>query len=98
MLGSLLSTARWCLLPPTRRLFSTSSILEAGYKMKTHSGAKKRWRSLANGTAFKRDKAFHSHLNASKSPARKNRLSKTAYSTPTQAVKLKKLLLPYGSN
>jgi len=40
-------------------------------------------------------KAGHSHLNASKSPARKNRLSQTTYSEGRQTVNLKKLL-PYG--
>ncbi|KAF7768235.1 hypothetical protein Agabi119p4_7478 [Agaricus bisporus var. burnettii] len=59
------------------RLFSTTSAVEAGYKLKSHSGAKKRWKSLASGNSFKRDKAYHSHLAVSKSPARKNRLSKT---------------------
>jgi hypothetical protein len=34
------------------RLFSTSAVLQS-YKLKSHSGAKKRWRSLASGT-FKR--------------------------------------------
>ncbi|KAF5360443.1 hypothetical protein D9756_004704 [Leucocoprinus leucothites] len=81
----------------SRRLFSTTSVVEAGYKMKSHSGAKKRWRSLASGTSFKRDKAYHSHLAVSKSPGRKNRLSQTTYSNPTQTHKLKKVLLPYGS-
>jgi hypothetical protein len=40
-------------------------------------------------------KAGHSHLNNGKSPARKNRLSQTAYSEGRQTVNLKKLL-PYG--
>ncbi|THV00827.1 hypothetical protein K435DRAFT_656573 [Dendrothele bispora CBS 962.96] len=80
------------------RLFSTTSVSQAGYKMKSHSGAKKRWRSLASGNSFKRARAGHSHLNVHKSPARKNRLAQTAYSTDAQTHKLKKLLLPYGSN
>jgi len=56
----LLQTAQSCLRaypltnltrsPP--RLFSTTPAVEA-YKMKSHSGAKKRWRSLS-GSAFKR--------------------------------------------
>lgn len=37
----------------TARLFSTSAVAEAGYKLKSHSGAKKRWRSIASGI-FKR--------------------------------------------
>ncbi|KXN88271.1 hypothetical protein AN958_07730 [Leucoagaricus sp. SymC.cos] len=99
----------------SRRLFSTTPIIEAGYKLKSHSGAKKRWRSLASGKSFKRvrvvslkedcvnhrkmqDKAYHSHLAVSKSPARKNRLSQTAYSNPSQTHQLRKVLLPYGSN
>ncbi|KIM43293.1 hypothetical protein M413DRAFT_444112 [Hebeloma cylindrosporum] len=77
------------------RLFSTTPAVEA-YKMKSHSGAKKRWRSLS-GSAFKRGKAGHSHLNVSKSAGRKNALSTTAYSNSAQTHKLKKLLLPYGS-
>ncbi|KAJ3887254.1 hypothetical protein GG344DRAFT_55999 [Lentinula edodes] len=81
-----------------RRMFSMTSVVEAGYKMKSHSGAKKRWRSLASGSSFKRGKANHQHLNVTKPPARKNRLSTTAYSTAAQTHKLKKLLLPYGSN
>ncbi|PPQ91680.1 hypothetical protein CVT25_012893 [Psilocybe cyanescens] len=82
----------------TSRLFSTTQSVEGAlYKMKSHSGAKKRWRSLGSGSAFKRGKAGHSHLNTSKTPARKNRLSTTAYATPAQTHKLKKLLLPYGS-
>jgi len=102
--GQLAWTAQSCLrshpsatafLP---RFFSVSSVAEAGYKMKSHSGAKKRWRSLASGSDFKRGKACHSHLNVSKNAARKNRLSTTAYSNSAQSHKLKKLLLPYGSH
>ncbi|KAF8073719.1 hypothetical protein FPV67DRAFT_761871 [Lyophyllum atratum] len=100
-LGRLLSTARSWSSPTSviaSRLFSTTSLAQAGYKMKSHSGAKKRWRSLASGIAFKRGKACHSHLNTSKNAGRINRLGQTAYATDTQAVKLKKRLLPYGSN
>ncbi|KAH6908000.1 ribosomal protein L35-domain-containing protein [Coprinopsis sp. MPI-PUGE-AT-0042] len=81
-----------------RSAFSTSPVAEAGYKMKSHSGAKKRWKSLGNGTAFKRAKAGHSHLNAHKSAEQKNRLSGTAYANATQAARLRKQLLPYGSS
>ncbi|KAF8903109.1 hypothetical protein CPB84DRAFT_1814744 [Gymnopilus junonius] len=101
----LLGTAQSCLrqqqqplsLSSLHRLFSTTQVVEAGYKMKSHSGAKKRWRSLASGNLFKRGKAGHQHLNVSKPPGRKNRLSTTAYSNSAQTHKLKKLLLPYGS-
>lgn len=37
----------------------------------------------------------HSHLNVSKRPGRKNRLSLTAYSAPSQTAKLRKLM-PYS--
>ncbi|KZT65801.1 hypothetical protein DAEQUDRAFT_676189 [Daedalea quercina L-15889] len=79
----------------TARLFSTSAVAHA-YKLKSHSGAKKRWRSIASGV-FKRGQAGHQHLNVSKSMSRKNRLSQTAYSNHSQTVRLHKLL-PYGSS
>ncbi|KAI0771424.1 hypothetical protein BC629DRAFT_1291744 [Irpex lacteus] len=76
------------------RQFSTSTV--APYpKLKSHSGAKKRWRSLSGGN-FKRAHAYHSHLNANKGSGQKHRLAKTAYSHGKQTVTLKKLL-PYGS-
>ncbi|KAJ7175912.1 hypothetical protein C8R46DRAFT_891269 [Mycena filopes] len=99
MFSHFLSTVRLCasqtLWRP--RPFSTTSILEAKYKMKSHQGAKKRWRSSPGLKSFKRGQAFRSHLNANKSPARLNRLGNTAYSTPAQTHKLRKVLLPYGS-
>ncbi|EJC98050.1 ribosomal protein L35 [Fomitiporia mediterranea MF3/22] len=64
-------------------------------KLKSHSGAKKRWKALANGQ-FKRAQAGHQHLNEHKRPSRKNRLAQTTYSSTTQRAKLHKLL-PYGS-
>ncbi|KAI5896814.1 uncharacterized protein SCHCODRAFT_02615905 [Schizophyllum commune H4-8] len=90
--GRLLATAQACALPG--RSFSTTACLG---KMKTHQGAKKRWTSLPSGK-FKRAHAFHQHLNTNKTPAQKNRLGKTAYSTHTQTVKLKKAILPYGTH
>ncbi|KAI8994146.1 hypothetical protein BD414DRAFT_481548 [Trametes punicea] len=78
----------------TTRLFSTSAVTYFP-KLKSHSGAKKRWRSIASGI-FKRGRAGHKHLNVNKSPARKNFLSQTAYSHGSQTSRLKKLL-PYGS-
>src|ERR1700722_27418 len=99
------------LLAGTRSL-STSAIVQAAkYKLKSHSGAKKRWRSLSGGNfkrasfkfltpsslklIFPQGKAGHVHLNVVKRPGRINRLGQTAYSTPTQTACLKKLL-PYG--
>ncbi|GBE85029.1 Putative mitochondrial ribosomal protein new15 [Sparassis crispa] len=75
-------------------MLSTSAVLQYP-KLKTHQGAKKRWRSLPSGL-FKRPKAGHQHLNTRKSSARKNALSQTAYSHGSQTATLNKLL-PYGS-
>ncbi|KAH8114702.1 ribosomal protein L35 [Phellopilus nigrolimitatus] len=76
------------------RSFSTSAVSEFP-KLKSHSGAKKRWRAIANGH-FKRAQAGHSHLNVTKRPGRKNCLGRTAYSNSTQKAILKKAL-PYGN-
>lgn len=65
--------------------------------MKSHSGAKKRWRSVGTSDVFKRAKAYRGHLNVTKSAGRVNKLGNTAYSSHTQSVRLKKQLLPYGS-
>ncbi|KAH9850117.1 hypothetical protein C2E23DRAFT_325181 [Lenzites betulinus] len=78
----------------TARMFSSSAVAPFP-KLKSHSGAKKRWRSIVSGI-FKRGKAGHKHLNVNKSPGRKNALSQTAYSHGSQTATLKKLL-PYGS-
>ncbi|KAH9971917.1 hypothetical protein BGW80DRAFT_1317168 [Lactifluus volemus] len=79
---ALLSTARQFIIS-SPRLFSSSATL--GYpKLKTHSGSKR-------GGAH----SGHSHLNVTKRPGRKNRLSLTAYSSPSQTAKLKKLM-PYN--
>ncbi|KAF5314973.1 hypothetical protein D9619_007153 [Psilocybe cf. subviscida] len=90
----LLGTAQSCLRNPSASRFFSSSPINEAYKMKTHSGARKRWRPLASGSSFKRGKAGHSHLNVSKTAGHKNRLSTTAYSTSAQTHKLKKVLLP----
>ncbi|KAF7965551.1 hypothetical protein HWV62_2683 [Athelia sp. TMB] len=83
------------LLPgPATRSFSTSATLEFP-KLKSHSGTKKRWKSIANGR-FKRQKAGAAHLNVNKSPSRKNSLMQTAISHGFQTPLLQKLL-PYGS-
>ncbi|KIK99846.1 hypothetical protein PAXRUDRAFT_822297 [Paxillus rubicundulus Ve08.2h10] len=77
----------------TSRTFSTS-VIACFPKLKSHSGAKKRWRAIASGK-FKRAHANHSHLNVTKRPGRKNNLAQTAYSKTTQTATLKKLL-PYA--
>jgi ribosomal protein L35 len=46
-------------------------------------------------TAYSQAHSGHSHLNVSKRPGRKNHLSLTAYSSPSQTSKLKKLM-PYS--
>ncbi|KAN0087640.1 hypothetical protein V8E55_006261 [Tylopilus felleus] len=77
----------------TARSFSTSAVSHFP-KLKTHSGANKRWRAIASGK-FKRAHANHSHKNVSKRPARKNNLAQTTYSSQSQTATLKKLL-PYA--
>jgi len=46
-------------------------------------------------TIYSQAHSGHSHLNVSKRPGRKNRLSLTAHSSPSQTSKLKKLM-PYS--
>lgn len=75
------------------RAFSTTAVAEFP-KLKTHQGAKKRWKAISSG-AFKRARAGHSHLNVGKRPDRKNRLSQLAYSSSTQTSILKKAM-PYS--
>ncbi|CAG8510404.1 7601_t:CDS:2 [Scutellospora calospora] len=64
------------------------------YKMKSHSGTKKRWRVTGRGK-FKRARPGKAHLNTGVSRAHLLRLRKTAYSHRTQRDQLKKLL-PYA--
>ena len=47
-------------------------------KLKTHSGAKKRFKKLKNGN-IKRSKAYKRHLLTKKSSKRKRSLRKVAY-------------------
>ncbi|KAF8517436.1 hypothetical protein BU17DRAFT_49912 [Hysterangium stoloniferum] len=77
----------------THTSFSTSAFTQFP-KLKSHSGAKKRFKLLPNGS-FKRAKAGHQHLNACKPPARINRLAQATYTYGPQTSKLKKML-PYG--
>ncbi|KIJ54956.1 hypothetical protein M422DRAFT_153522 [Sphaerobolus stellatus SS14] len=73
--------------------FSTSAVSHFP-KLKTHSGTRKRWTALPNGT-FKRGKTGKGHLNTQKRPGRINRLAQTAYSHGSQTATLKKLM-PYA--
>ncbi|TDL23246.1 hypothetical protein BD410DRAFT_747299 [Rickenella mellea] len=75
------------------RSFATSAVTHL-YKLKTHQGAKKRWRGLPNGL-FKRGKAGHHHKNVTKTPGRKNRLGLTAYSTGAQTSNIRRAM-PYA--
>jgi large subunit ribosomal protein L35 len=60
-------------------------------KMKTHSGAKKRFKVTANGKVRGR-KAFSSHILEKKSPKRKRRLGQPAMISPHDVPRVKTLL------
>jgi large subunit ribosomal protein L35 len=60
-------------------------------KMKTHSGAKKRFKITANGKVIGRS-AFSSHILEKKSPKRKRRLGTPAPISKRDAPRIKKLL------
>lgn len=62
-------------------------------KLKTHSGAKKRFKITKNGKV-KRSHAYMSHILTKKSTKRKRGLRKGAYADKTN-VKAIKLLVPY---
>ncbi len=60
-------------------------------KMKSTSGAKKRFKRTASGQ-FKRRKAFRSHILSSKSPKRKRQLRKPTLVSETERRKLVDLI------
>ncbi len=60
-------------------------------KMKTDSGAKKRFKITGSGKILRR-KAFKNHLLEKKSPTRKNRLSQTPQVSPADLKQVKRLL------
>ena len=62
-------------------------------KIKTHSGAKKRFKLTKNGKV-KRAHAYKSHILNKKSTTRKRNLRKTAVAARTNVATLKKLI-PY---
>ena len=62
-------------------------------KLKTHSGAKKRFNLTKTGK-IKRAHAFKSHILAKKSTKRKRGLRKAAYADKTNVAQIK-LLVPY---
>ena len=60
-------------------------------KMKSHSGAKKRFEITRNGKVRRR-KAFLNHILEKKSPERKRRLGQMGEVAPADAKNVKKLL------
>ena len=60
-------------------------------KMKTHSGAKKRFKKTANGKLRGR-RAFSSHILEKKSPKRKRRMAKPSEISPNDAKTVRNLL------
>jgi large subunit ribosomal protein L35 len=60
-------------------------------KMKTHSGAKKRFRLTATGKARGRH-AFSTHILEKKSPKRKRRFARPTVISPHDEPRVKKLL------
>ena len=66
----------------------------AGYKLKTHRGAAKRF-SVTKGGKVKRAKAFARHLLTSKSPKRKRRYRSAAVVSKGEARSVRRLL-PYA--
>ncbi len=63
-------------------------------KIKTHSGAKKRFSLTKNGKV-KRGKAFRSHILTKMSTKRKRNLRKGGYADKTNAAAVKKMI-PYA--
>ena len=64
-------------------------------KIKTHSGAKKRFKLTKNGMV-KRAHAFKSHILNKKTTKRKRNLRKTVTADVTNVAKIKKMI-PYKS-
>ena len=60
-------------------------------KMKTHSGAKKRFKLTANGKVRGRH-SFTSHILEKKSPKRKRRLARPAKISPHDRARVRELL------
>ncbi len=65
----------------------------AGYKIKSHRGAAKRFSFTAKGKV-KMDKAFGSHLLTTKSASRMRKLTTVSYAEGANTKMIKKLL-PY---
>ena len=63
-------------------------------KLKTHSGAKKRFKLTKNGKV-KRNRAYRRHILTKKPTKLKRGLRKSVYSDKTNVAAIKKML-PYG--
>ncbi len=63
-------------------------------KIKTHSGAKKRFKLTKNGKV-KRGNAFRSHILTKKSTKRKRAFRKSTYADKTNAAAVRRML-PYA--
>ncbi len=63
-------------------------------KLKTHSGAKKRFKLTKNGKV-KRNRAYRRHILTKKSTKLKRSFRKSVYSDKTNVAAIKKML-PYG--
>jgi large subunit ribosomal protein L35 len=64
-------------------------------KMKTHSGAKKRFRKTAKGKLRGR-RAYSSHILEKKSPGRKRRMARPSVISPADRKRVNKLLVKGG--
>ena len=64
-------------------------------KIKTHSGAKKRFKLTKNGKV-KRAHAFKSHILNKKTTKRKRNLRHAGICSEADSAKIRKQLLPYG--
>jgi large subunit ribosomal protein L35 len=73
-----------------QRLLS-ASIADPMPKMKTHSGAKKRFKKTATGKLRGR-RAFSSHILEKKSPKRKRRMARPVEISPQDAPRVRQLL------
>jgi len=60
-------------------------------KMKSNSGAKKRFKKTGSGRV-KRKKAFHSHILTKKSPKRKRKLRKDTLVDSTDEKRIKRMI------
>jgi large subunit ribosomal protein L35 len=60
-------------------------------KMKTNSGAKKRFKTTGSGR-LKREKAFHSHILTKKSQKRKRNLRKSTLVASVDEARVKRML------